>query len=125
MKTLIALLLFCSIQVHAASAQISGEITLAKGIALKPGGVLFVFARKGTEGMPAAVLRLQDPKFPLKFSLSEENAMAPGTPFDGPFLVTARYSPTGDAMDKSGPQGASAKPLAVGTANVKIEMKVK
>jgi hypothetical protein len=123
MKLLIALL-FAS-QVFAASNEISGEITLAKGASLKPGGVLFVFARKGEAGMPAAVLRLPDPKLPLKFTLSEKNAMAPGTPFDGPFFITARFSQSGDAMDKSGPQGATSKPVAVGTKDIKIEMKSK
>ena len=75
--------------------------------------------------MPAAVLRIPDPKLPLKFSLSAKNAMVAGTPFDGPFTITARYSPGGDVMDKSGPEGIQAKPVAVGTADLKIELKAK
>lgn len=123
MKILFALLF--AFQVYAAPNEISGEVTAAKGVDVKPGGVLFIFARKGEVGMPAAVLRLTDAKFPLKFSLSEKNAMTPGTKFDGPFLITARYSLSGDAMDKSGPQGISAKPVPVGTTGVKIELKAK
>lgn len=111
--------------VHAAPKEISGIVTLAKGVTLKPGGVLFIFAKTAGNPMPAAVLRIPDPKMPYKFTLSEKNAMAPGTPFDGPFTVTARYAPSGDAMDKTGPEGSEAKPVAVGASNVKIEMKAK
>jgi hypothetical protein len=123
MKILITILMLCSLQAFA--NEISGEVTLAKGTTLKPGGVLFIFAKKSGTPMPAAVLRIPDPKLPYKFTLSEKNAMAPGTPFDGPFIITARHSPNGDAMDKSGPEGSLTKPVAVGTKNVKIEMKPK
>lgn len=112
-------------QIHASTPTISGEITLAKGASLKPGGVLFVFARKQGMPMPAAVLRVPEPKLPYKFILSEKNAMTPGTSFEGPFTITARYSPSGDAMDKSGPEGIGSKPVAVGSSNVKIEMQPK
>ncbi len=123
LKTLFALLFVA--QVHATPSEISGEVTLAKGVALKPGGVLFVIAKNPGVAMPAAVLRIPEPKFPYKFAIGAKNAMAPGTPFDGPFNISARYSPTGDAMDKSGPEGAEAKPVTVGTSNLKIELKAK
>ena len=109
----------------AAGTDISGEVSLAKGVSLKPGGVLFVFAKKAGIPMPAAVLRIPDPKLPFKFSISEKNAMSPGTPFDGPFTITARYSPSGDAMDKSGPEGSTSNPVTVGSTNLKIELKAK
>jgi hypothetical protein len=112
-------------QVYAAPSEISGEVTLAKGVVLKPGGILFIFAKKPGIPMPAAVLRLPEAKLPLKFSISGKNAMAPGTPFDGPFTITARYSPSGDAMDKSGPEGTINQPVKVGTSDVKIELKAK
>lgn len=114
-----------ALQTHANPGEISGEVSLAKGLSLKPGGVLFIFAKSAGNPMPAAVLRVADPKLPYKFSLSEKNAMAPGTPFTGPFTITARYSPNGDAMDKSGPEGSEAKPVAIGATSVKIEMKAK
>lgn len=118
-------ILFFASQVHAASNEISGEVTLAAGQTLKPGGILFVIAKEAGKPMPVAVLRVPAPKMPYKFSLSEKNAMVPGTKFTGPFLVSARYSPTGDAMDKSGPEGVEAKPVAVGRTDVKIELKGK
>jgi hypothetical protein len=123
MKHLIAFLMLIPSFVFA--AEISGEVSLAKGASLNPGGILFIFAKKDGNPMPAAVLRIPDPKLPYKFTLSEKNAMSPGTPFDGPFLITARHSPSGDAMDKSGPEGSLAKPVPVGSKNVKIEMKAK
>lgn len=49
--------------------------------------------------------------------------MMPGTPFKGPFTVTARYSPSGDAIDKSGPQGNAAGDVKAGQQDVKIELK--
>lgn len=105
------------------SGEVSGEVTLAKGASLKSGGVLFIFAKKLGNPMPVAVLRIPDPKLPLKFSLSGKNAMVPGTPFDGPFTVAARYSPRGDVMDKSGPESVQTKPVAVGTTGIKLELK--
>lgn len=125
MKTVLLLALMFALPIHASDKEISGEVILAKGAALKPGGVLFIFAKKDGIPMPAAVIRITDPKLPVKFSIGAKNAMAPGTPFDGPFIITARYSPTGDAMDKSGPEGSLAKPVAVGTSKVKIEMKAR
>jgi hypothetical protein len=124
MNRLLIALLF-AIPAFAATGEISGDVTLAKGLNLKPGGVLFIFAKKPGTPMPVAVLRIPDPKFPLHFALSEKNAMAPGTPFEGTLTVTARYSPTGDAMDKSGPEGSEPKPIAVGKSGVKLELKAK
>lgn len=125
MKTLILFALIFGFQTQARSAEISGQVTLAKGVTLKPGGVLFVFAKKSGVPMPAAVLRIADVKLPYKFAISAKNAMSPGTPFDGPFIVTARYSPSGDAMDKTGPEGTLTEAVAVGTSNVKLELKAK
>ena len=111
-----------------ASQVISGTITVAAGLeqAMVPNGVLFIFAKKlgGPGTPPAAVLRIPQPKFPYAFSLSAANAMMPGTPFDGPFTITARYSPSGDAMDKSGPEGQDTRAnIKPGQKDVKIELK--
>ena len=124
-KIICSLMLSVQLQVHAAPSEIAGEVTAAKGVTLAPGGVLFIFAKKEGVNMPAAVLRVPDPKLPYKFSMGAQNAMAPGTPFDGPFIITARYSPSGDAMDKSGPEGTTGKTVKVGTAKLKLELKAK
>ena len=111
--------------VHAAPGEISGVVTAGSGVTLQSGGVLFVIAKEAGKPMPVAVLRIPDPKLPYVFSLSAKNAMVAGTPFTGPFLITARFSPTGDAMDKSGAEGAVTAPVAVGKSDVKIELKGK
>lgn len=131
MKTIVMLLLaFAAASSFAATGEVSGTVTLAKGVQATPEAVLFIFAKKAGaaagSGMPVAVLRVPQPKFPYKFSLTETNVMAPGTPFEGPFSVYARLSPTGDAMDKSGPQGTTAnpaKPVNLGAKDLKIELK--
>lgn len=112
-------------QVNAFAKEISGEVTLAKGVTLKPGGVLYVFAKRPGVPMPVAVLRVPEPKLPYKFSVSEKNILTPGTPFDGPFIITARFSPSGDAMDKSGVEGSVNEPVKVGKSDLKIELKGK
>lgn len=110
---------------HAAPGEISGVVNAGAGVTLKPGGVLFVIAKEAGKPMPVAVLRIPDPKLPYAFSLSAKNAMVAGTPFTGPFLISARFSPTGDAMDRSGAEGAITVPVAVGKSDLKIELKAK
>lgn len=124
-RILVLAALLIGFQIQAAPGEISGQITLAKGVELKPGGALFVIAKEAGRAMPVAVLRLLEPKFPVNFSLSSKNAMVAGTPFKGSYIVSARYSPTGDAMDKSGPEGVEDKPVAVGRADLKLELKAK
>ena len=111
--------------VHATPGEVSGVITAGAGVTLKPGGVLFVMAKEAGKPMPVAVLRVPDPKLPYVFSLSAKNAMVAGTPFTGPFLISARLSPSGDAMDRSGAEGAITVPVAVGKSDLKIELKGK
>lgn len=85
---------------------VSGTVVLSKSLQsqMPSSGVLFVYARQfGLKaGPPTAVIRIANPKFPQSFQLSSENVMMPGTPFSGPFTLTAKFSPAGDAMQKSG-----------------------
>ena len=108
--------------------EVSGTVTLDAGLekTIAANGILFIFARKAGEagGPPAAVLRIPSPKFPYAFTLSGANAMMPGTPFEGPFTITARYSPSGDALDKTGPQGQDKRTaIKPGQKDIKIELK--
>ncbi|MCF8059933.1 MAG: hypothetical protein K9K67_11590 [Bacteriovoracaceae bacterium] len=88
-------------------------------------GVLFIFAKKfdGSMPMPLAVKRIPNPKFPLTFSLSVEDAMIKSIPFEGPFKVIARLTKSGDAMDKSGPEGETTKSLNLGAKGIQINLK--
>ena len=87
-------------------------------------GVLYIFAKnfKSKRPMPVAVKRIENPKFPVKFKLDKSNTMIPDTPFKGPFTITARISPSGSAMDKSGIEVKTDKPIKIGD---KIELSLK
>jgi hypothetical protein len=129
---LLASILISQLAFAEKAQEISGVVSVHKEALkfVKKSGVLFIFAKKegvGVSGPPMAVLRITSPEFPYKFSLSEKNAMIQGTEFKGPFTVYARYSPSGDALDKSGPQGDSSqiKKIQLGAKNIKIELKSK
>ena len=125
LKTTLLALLTSAPLTFAAPGEISGTVTAAKNVTLKNGGVLFVIARKAGSPMPVAVVRVTEPKLPYKFKMSGKDAMSPGTPFEGPFSIVARFSPSGDALDKSGPEAVSEKPVAVGATDLKLELKAK
>ncbi len=133
MKKLIVSLFVSLVAVSALGNSITGIVSVEKGLEKEiKGGTLFIFAKKaggkaGDGQMPIAVQRITDPKFPVKFQLSSENAMVQGTPFEGPFTVYARYSVTGNASDKSGPEGATPteQKIKPGDKDLKIELKKK
>lgn len=105
---------------------ITGTVKVAPALKAKTQtGTLFVFARAAGEqaGPPAAVARIDSPKFPVAFSLGAAQAMMPGTEFKGPYRLTARFSPQGDPMQKAGAfEGKTdeKKPLAPGAKSVEI-----
>jgi hypothetical protein len=117
MKLLIVLTMFISNIALAGS--ISGVVSIKGDI---PKGTLFIFAKKfgGKMPMPLAVKKIENPVFPIKFSLSEEDAMMKQIPFKGPFEVTARISPSGSAMDKSGVQVSTTEVVKLGQENIKL-----
>ncbi len=127
----ISFLIFNLFSIAALAGSVSGTVTIDKKLAIElKGGTLFIFAKNagskaGDGQMPVAVQRIPNPTFPVSFELSGENTMIKGTPFDGPFSIYARYSASGDATDKSGPQGATAKnkKVNVGDKSIKIELK--
>lgn len=112
---------------HADQKTIEGTVKISPALAAKIGktGTLFIFARLAGEaaGPPAAVARVVSPKFPYSFSLGAAQAMIPGTEFKGPFRLTARFSPGGDAMQKEGTfEGRTdeKKPLSPGAKGVEM-----
>ncbi len=46
--------------------------------------------------------------------------MVKGVPFEGPFKVTARISPSGGVMDKSGIEAETKKPIKIGDKDIEI-----
>ena len=116
--------------------KVGGLVTLKKGLEkrLVKNGVLYVFAKQAGPDSgpndrtpPVAVLRIQNPTFPQAFVITQKNVMIPGAAFKGPLHVIARYSPNGDALNKSGAiEGSDAKfPSAdLGNKNLNIELNV-
>ena len=98
---------------------ISGEVTIKGEV---PKGTLYIFAKRfgGRMPMPLAVKKIENPTFPLKFKMSQDDAMMKQIPFKGPFKVTARISPSGDAMDKSGIEISTQKEIKLGDKNIKL-----
>jgi len=115
--------------------KVGGTVALSKELekSLNPNGVLFIIAKKagpdsnpGDHSPPVAVLKIEHPKFPQAFVLTPRNVMMAGTEFTGPLHVIARYSQSGDALDKKGAlEGFDAKfPSAeMGNKNLKIVLK--
>jgi hypothetical protein len=84
-----------------AGPAITGTISLARDLTgrVRGGETLFIVARKGARasGPPFAVKRIVGPHFPLQYRLGPEDVMMAGSPFEGPFHVTAHLSRRGAA----------------------------
>lgn len=116
--------------------KVGGLVTLKKGLESKitKNGVLYVFAKQAGPDSgpndrtpPVAVIKIANPTFPQAFVITQKNVMIPGSEFKGPLHVIARYSPDGNALNKSGAvEGMDPKfPSAdLGNKNLKIELNV-
>ena len=116
--------------------KVGGMVTLKKGLEKKitKNGVLFIFAKQAGPDSgpndrtpPVAVIRVANPTFPQAFVITQKNVMIPGSEFKGPFHVIARYTPSGDALVKTGAvEGMDPKfPSAdLGNKNLNIELNV-
>ena len=105
-------------------ATISGLITVAQELQsqLRPTDVVFVIAKKDS-GPPLAVKKIMNPTFPLAYVLTGEDAMFPGTPFQGEVKVIARVDRDGNAgpAQPGDLEGvARQNPARVGDRNVDI-----
>lgn len=116
--------------------KVGGMVTLKKGLEKKltKNGVLYVFAKQAGPDSgpndrtpPVAVIRVERPTFPQAFVITQKNVMIAGSDFKGPLHVVARYSPTGDALNKSGAiEGMDPKfpSTDLGNKNLNIELNV-
>lgn len=103
------------------AASISGVVDIKGEV---PKGVLYVFAKKFSGmPMPLAVKRIENPKYPYKFTLSDTDKMMKNIPFTGPFKVVARISPSGSATDKSGIEISTTAPVEDGEKDLKLILK--
>ena len=90
----------------AAADGIALRIEVAPELAARvpPGTTLFVLARSGTGGPPLAALRRSTNELPLDVTLTDDNAMIPGTSLKQveSLALVARVSLTGRPMASSG-----------------------
>lgn len=80
------------------SPTISGTINVAANVKAQvdPDAILYIIARQ-EGGPPLAVKRIIKPQFPVEYTLSQHDAMIPGTRFEGPLTVKARLDKDGNA----------------------------
>jgi len=111
-------------QVAKPGGTITGTVTLAPSLSTRvpSGSALFIIARRGN-GPPLAVKRIQNPKFPLVFTLGPADVMLRGTPFEGEVTLIARLKRQGVAGpaepgDLEGSPGRN--PVMVGATDVRI-----
>ena len=86
--------------------------------------MLYIIARTERPGPPLAVVRIENPKFPAKFTLSEANVMIQGMPFRGKVRITARLDRDGNAgpAQPGDIEGKTSGAVAVGSKDVVITL---
>jgi cytochrome c-type biogenesis protein CcmH len=111
-------------QTGAGDRPVSGTLTLSPGLASRAAAAraLFIVARDSATQQIVAVRKEQEIRFPLRFSISGEDAMTKGTGFTGPFDLTARLSKTGDAAPGAGDVEGQAKGVKAGASGVAITL---
>jgi len=111
----------------APQASISGEVLLAPELArqAKPDEVLFIFAR-AIDGppLPLAVLRATVKDLPLRFTLDDSMAMAPGARLSmyETVIISARISRSGQAMPQPGDLTGSVQRVPVGATGLQVRI---
>lgn len=107
--------------------EVSGYIRLAPGtvFTVQESDALFVTARApGAKGPPLAVVKLLGVKFPLKYTVGQEDVLMPGTWFRGPVEVRATLRRSG-FINIPGPTdliGQAPAAVSPGSRDVNIEL---
>jgi len=101
---------------------VEGEVRLHPRVKdkAKPEDVLYIIARGSASRQIVAVRKEEHVRFPFSFRLSSGDSMMPGTPFEGPFDLTARLSRSGDATPQPGDLEGTAKNVAAGSRDVSV-----
>jgi len=111
----------------APGAAISGTVSIDDKLRaqIKPGAVLFISARPA-EGprMPLAAVRLSPDRWPVRFELSDAQAMDPSRPLSGvpQVVIEARISASGTAMRASGDAFGVSPPVKLGARDLAIRI---
>jgi cytochrome c-type biogenesis protein CcmH len=106
----------------AADKTVEGEVRLHARLKdrARPDDVLYIIARGSASRQIVAVRKEERVQFPFRFQLSSGDTMMPGTPFTGPFDLTARLSRSGDATPQPGDLEGSVKNVAAGARGVSV-----
>jgi cytochrome c-type biogenesis protein CcmH len=101
---------------------VEGEVRLHPRLKdkAKPHDVLYIIARGSGNRQIVAVRKEERVRFPFSFRLSSGDTMMPGTPFEGPFDLTARLSRSGDATPQPGDLEGTVKNVAAGSRGVNV-----
>ncbi len=113
----------CSESAPTTPGTLGGTVSLKSELAkqVDPNAVLYIIARKEV-GPPLAVKRVAQPKFPLTYSLSQADAMLPGSQLQGEVKLTARLDKDGNAgpLQTGDMTGAVVGTVPVGKSNADI-----
>jgi cytochrome c-type biogenesis protein CcmH len=112
----------------AALRGVSGEVTIDKKLksSMSAQDVVFVFARavvdSTSSGMPVAILQFRAADLPIRFELSDNNAMSPEQKISmiQRVVITARVSKSGDARAQPGDLEGTSKTVNVGSDGVSV-----
>lgn len=106
---------------------VSGTVTIDTNLKTRaaPEDNLFIFARNADSaqaGMPLAILRHRVADLPLRFDLSDNNAMSPEAKLStaANVIVTARISKSGDAQPRAGDLEGVSLAVPLGTEKIGI-----
>jgi cytochrome c-type biogenesis protein CcmH len=106
--------------------RIAGKITIDPKLKQKlpAQAVLFIIARPGGGGPPVAVKKIDNPVFPLSYSLGAENAMVQGAGLSGKLTLSARLDTDGNPMtrDSGSLMGEHKTPVEAGSKDVDFVM---
>ena len=102
---------------------IRGMVRVAPALAEKAKGkaAIFIIARGKQPGPPLAVMRILNPRFPLEFTMSEQNVMLQGVAFTGEVSLIAKLDGDGKVGTQPGDIfGGARGPVQVGARDVEI-----
>lgn len=101
---------------------VTGTIKLGKGLKAVKGSVFIILRPEGAadRGPPMAVLRINQPKFPVSFEIGPQNVMIPGTQFKGPFNLYARLDQDGNPLTKEAGDLYNSSPVQVNSGDKRV-----
>ena len=109
------------------AASVSGVVSLDAALKTRaaPEDNVFIFARNADiaqAGMPLAILRHRVADLPVRFDLSDNNAMSPEAKLStaAKVIITARVTKSGDARAQAGDLEGASAPIALGTEKVAV-----